>query len=263
MPAHRGEKNMTMKTDDQTYKEQFDLLTINTNEYEPCILFLEQIILPKLPQQNRFLDIGAGRGTITKALSPKFKQTIIVEPNTIFFKGISNWATEIGVKLDGFNADWFDVDFSDSDIDLTMISHVLYYVPVEKRLQFVRKAYDTLKPGGYLVILLASATSGSHHLWRHLLPKADYHSIPFIESVLADLRLEGYRDMTLTILDSEIKVKTLNEMHQLIDFLVVEKMVFDNETNIRKRNQYIDNYLTSDSGFTINDSFGVLSVCKS
>nr|VFJ89532.1 MAG: Methyltransferase domain-containing protein [Candidatus Kentron sp. LFY] len=158
-----------MKTDDRTYKEQFDLLTVNTNEYEQCISFIEQKILPTLPRQNCFLDIGAGRGSITKALSPKFNKTIIVEPNTFFFKEVIDWATETGVKMDGFNADWFSVDFPDSDIDLTMISYVLHYIPVERRFQFVRKAYDTLKPGGYLVILLASATSGSHHLWRHLL----------------------------------------------------------------------------------------------
>nr|VFK19675.1 MAG: Methyltransferase domain-containing protein [Candidatus Kentron sp. LPFa] len=254
---------MSMKTDDRTYKEQFDLLTANTNEYEQGIPFIEQTILPALPQQNRFLDIGAGRGSITKALSPNFNQTTIVEPNTLFFKGVSNWATETGVKMDGFNADWFNVDFPSSDIDLTMISHVLYYIPVEKRFQFVRKAYDTLNPGGYLVILLASVTSGSHHLWRHLLPMADYHSIPSIESVLADLRLEGYRDMALILFDSEIKVKTRNEIQELIDFLVVEKMIFDNEEDIRKRDRYIDDYLTSDSGFAINDSFGVLSIRKS
>nr|VFJ89535.1 MAG: hypothetical protein BECKLFY1418B_GA0070995_10165 [Candidatus Kentron sp. LFY]VFJ94022.1 MAG: hypothetical protein BECKLFY1418A_GA0070994_103620 [Candidatus Kentron sp. LFY] len=69
--------------------------------------------------------------------------------------------------------------------------------------------------------------------------------------------------MVLTIFDSEIKVKTLDEIQQLIDFLVVEKMVFDNEEGIRKRDRYIDDYLTSDSGFAINDSFGVLSIRKS
>ncbi|MDQ7026592.1 MAG: class I SAM-dependent methyltransferase [Anaerolineae bacterium] len=247
---------------DQTYKEQFDLLTFHTDEYKQSIPFIETTLLPKLPQQGHFLDVGAGRGTISMPMSRHFDHTTIVEPNTVYFQEVLDWAKGVGVSLDGHNGDWLEIDSSPIQADLAVLSHVLYFVPYANRSQFVRKAYNCVKRGGYMVIILISATSGINHLYRTLLAPQDYKEMPSIESVVVDLRAEGYDNMHLTMFDADIHLPTVEEMHELMDFLVVDKVAFDNDDMLAKRDQYIRDYLEKESSYNINSNIGVLSIYK-
>lgn len=250
-----------MVKQDDLYKEQFDLLSFSTNEYEQSVAFIRQAILPNLQSKKHFLDVGAGSGNLSKPLAPLFQQTTIVEPNSFYYGELMEWSSANGIQMAGYNGDWLDYSL-DATVDLAVLAHVLYFVAPEKRSEFIRKAYDRVKPGGYMIIILISATSGIMHLYRGLLSVTDYRDMPSIEATVVDLHAHGYDSMHLDLFDAEIQLPSRQGLLQLIDFVVVEKVDFSQEPNRAKRDAYIDTYLSNDGAYSINSNIGVLSICK-
>lgn len=250
-----------MTRQDNIYKDQFDLLSYSTNEYKQSVKYIRTQILPLLSSTDYLLDIGAGSGNLSKPLSQEFHHTTIVEPNTLYFSELHNWASENNINLDGYNGDWLNYEF-EKLVDLVAIAHVLYFVPPANRTEFIRKAYACVKPGGYLLIILISVTSGITHLYRSLLSEHDYRNMPSIEGVAVNLHAQGYNNLHLQLFDAQINLANLPSVHHLIDFLVIEKVQFDTESNLEKRDRYIDTFLRNDSGLAINSNIGVLSVRK-
>jgi hypothetical protein len=63
-----------------------------------------------------------------------------------------------------------------------------------------------------------------------------------------------------TLFDADIHLPTLEEMYELIDFLVAGKIVFDTDEKIQKREAYINDYLKTDTDYSINSNIGVLAI---
>jgi hypothetical protein len=247
--------------DDNLYKEQFDLLSYSTTEYEQSVPFIERTLIPQLSERKSLLDIGAGSGNFSKPLSPLFEQTTIIEPNSMYFEELLQWGKSEGQSLAGYNGNWLDYDFQ-GKANLAVMSHVLYFVPSVQRKAFIQKAYASVKGGGFLVIILISATSGISHLYRGLLSPKDYAEMPSIESVLVDMHAQGYEHMHLTLFDAVIDIPNKASMDYLIDFLVLGKLAFDNEEAIGRRDAYIEQYLQNGEAYTINSNIGLLILRK-
>jgi SAM-dependent methyltransferase len=247
--------------DDSLYKEQFDLLSYSTSEYEQSVPFIERTLITQLPERKVLLDIGAGSGNFTKPLSSLFEQTKLIEPNTMYFEELLDWGKAEDQSIEGYNGDWLDYDLQGA-ANLAIMSHVLYFVPSAKRKAFIEKAYTSVKEGGFLVIILISATSGISHLYRGLLSPEDYAEMPSIESVLVDMHAQGYEHMHLTLFDAVIDIPNKASMDYLIDFLVIGKIAFDNEVAIKRRDSYIEAYLQTEEAYTINSNIGLLVLRK-
>lgn len=114
-----------------------------------------------------------------------------------------------------------------------------------------------------MIIILISATSGIMHLYRSLMPAAQYRAMPSIEATVVDLHTRDYDSMHLDLFDAKIQLPSRQEVVQLIDFVVVEKVDFTDEQQRAKREDYIDTYLKNGSAYSINSNIGILSIHKS
>lgn len=252
---------MMTHTDDKIYKEQFDLLSYSTSEYEQSVPYIEANLLPKLTERKNFLDIGAGSGNFSKPFAPLFAQTTIIEPNQDYFEELLQWGAAENLALDGYNGDWLDFDYQ-GKANLVVMSHVLYFVPSQKRKAFIEKAYASVQSGGYLVIILISATSGISHLYRNLLAPSDFAEMPSIEQVVVQMQADGYENMQLRSFDAEIDIPNKASMDYLIDFLVVGKLHFDTAEAQARRDAYIQSYLQNGAAYRINSNIGLLILRK-
>lgn len=246
-------------SEDNTYKEQFDLLSYSTNEYEQSVSFIQESILPHLPSRQHFLDIGAGSGNLTKPLAPAFQQSSFVEPNQMYYEELLQWGNSNGQALAGYHGDWLDYDFQ-GQADLVVMSHVLYFVPQAKRSAFIKKAYASVKDGGYLIITVISATSGISHLYRGLLAPEVYATMPSIEDTLVKMHAEGYEQMRLKLFDAVIQIPNKASMDYLIDFLIMENIT--SPKAMQERDAYIERYLQNDTAYSINSNIGLLILKK-
>lgn len=125
-PNHFGQGSSPLLSDsDETYAQEFLHFVGNTNQKSSLIEHLMAKVIPTCRSHNTYLDIGAGEGTITSAISPTFQQTIAIEPNEVFarmlnLRGIYTHTTKF--------EDWRPI----VDADFVLLSHVSYYFAVEQ-----------------------------------------------------------------------------------------------------------------------------------
>lgn len=243
------------------YKEQFDLLSFHTTEYDDMRDFLRTEIFPKLPAMEHFLDIGAGRGNYARPFSQEFEQTTIVEPNEVFCEEILAWAAQNRSSIESHNGEWQSVDFR-AKVDLILMSHMLYYVPKKERMAFIRKAYNQLKPGGYLLIVLNSEDCGIRKVYEAFYPEDLYEAMPYGEEIAAMMRGEGYPDVEEQLFPAEITVPTMEDLYSLIDFLLLRKIPFDTEEMIMRRQKFIEDNLIRNGDLVVDSEGTIVTVKK-
>jgi SAM-dependent methyltransferase len=243
------------------YKEQFDILSSGSTEYPYLINHFRTEIFPTLRKKERFLDIGCGRGNLARPLSADFDQTTVIEMNPIYYDEVLEWGKANGRNINGYNGDWAHVDL-DAEVDFALMSHMLYYVdPPSVRPAFIRKAYDLVRPGGMLVIILNAEVCGIRHVYQAFFPQKDYDDMPSGPGIAAILRAEGYPNVEEITYPAIIETPTKEAMGLLVDFMLLRLVSFDTEEKIAKRSQYIDEYLTRGEKF-IMDSEGTMVVLR-
>jgi SAM-dependent methyltransferase len=113
----------------------------------------------------RYLDVGAGPGLITAAISHHFSVTHVVEPNPSvkFLENYHSHGWEVTPRA------FQQVTFpDDTAFDFVLCSHMLYHVPIPEWSAFVQKAYKLLRPGGVLLLLLNGPRGPWHALMESL-----------------------------------------------------------------------------------------------
>jgi SAM-dependent methyltransferase len=243
------------------FKQQFDLLSTHTPEYEFTVPYIVEHVVNHLPQREHFIDIGAGRGNLSKPLSKHFRESSIVEPNKLYYQEVLAWAANHKVAVIGYNETWLNVDFEGKYGDLFLMSHVLYYVPTDYWLTFINKAYEALNPDGCIVIILNSLTNDVTRLYKEFLQPHEWWEIASAEAVGAMLRREGYFLEGMKF-KSNIYADTAEEIHQLIDFLLLGRAKFDNATINQRRESYAEAHLKKGSGYVIHADAGLIIVKK-
>ena len=84
-PNRFGQGSSPLLSDsDETYAKEFLHFVGNTNQKSNLIEHLMATVIPTCRSQSMFLDIGAGEGTITSAISSEFRQALAIEPNEVF-----------------------------------------------------------------------------------------------------------------------------------------------------------------------------------
>ncbi len=255
------DKSTTVIQDESLlYKHVFDMLSKNTQEYEDFVKFIETKVIPILHHQNDLLDIGAGRGNLTRPLSFYFKQSTIVEPNQAFFDELMEWVRDSNTNVTGYNTTWEDVNI-DTAADLVILAHVLYYVPVENHLEFVRKAYSHLRPGGCMILALNGTQSDIWKLCKQLYSPEEFAKLPYAEQLFENLLRWGFR-VSYHPFNSTIATKTEADTRLMIDFLTLGKVKFDNDDHVSIREAYLKSKLHKGDGYSISSSGGIIVVTK-
>jgi SAM-dependent methyltransferase len=243
------------------FKQQFDLLSTHTPEYEFTVPYIVEHVVNHLPQREHFIDIGAGRGNLSKPLSKHFAESSIIEPNKLYYQEVLEWASNNQVSITGYNETWLNVDLVDKCGDLFLMSHVLYYVPSDYWLTFINKAYELLNPGGRIVIILNSLTNDVTRLYKEFLQPHEWWEIASAEAVGAMLRREGYFLEGMKF-KSNIYADTAEEVYQLIDFLLLGRAKFDNAVINEQREAYAEKHLKHSEGYVIHADAGLIIVKK-
>lgn len=144
------------------YSGLFERFLTLTREKELQARTIGEIIPPS---SRSYLDAGAGNGDLSRRLKPRFQRCVVIEPNVEFHAQLATFADEvIAGSID-------EVNIKDN-FDFILCSHVLGYVPKDRRPDVVAKLFRCLNQNGVLTIVYNSSASDVIRVIQELAPNA-------------------------------------------------------------------------------------------
>ena len=141
-------------TNDSSYLETLHLLLNSSLETEHRYDFFERVITPVIKDCHHFLDVGPGTGELTKLFGKKFNEitAIDVSEKSLGFLKKENFGEN--KKLNKIQQSIVSVELPREHYNVAVISHVLYYIDPTQWVKIIHKLYDSVAPGGMLVVVL-------------------------------------------------------------------------------------------------------------
>lgn len=250
------------KPEDQRFRDEFEPLSTGSDEYAFTIPTIIEKVIKPLAHHEAYLDIGAGHGNLTRHFSKYFKHTVVVEPNAVLFNELLDWAKTNGVSMSGQIAAWTPDVKVEGTFDFAVMSHVLYYIDANERPDFVKRAFDLLKSGGRLVLVtVADRGSEIARLYQTFFTPEYYQQIPFADELYALVQKWGYKATHIPF-HSDIRTATKPEMFDVMSFLLLQRVNFDDPTTAAQQDAFVDQYLTRESDFSIASPGGIITLYK-
>ncbi len=123
--------------------------------------FLNDYIMPNIAtvanDDLSLLEIGPNSGKFTQLISHWFSHMTLVENDADAFNllkkvDLRSQITKKPYTINLVNEDFTNVDFGESQFNLELLRHVIYYVPPSEWLNTMDKLYSSLFKGGSMII---------------------------------------------------------------------------------------------------------------
>ncbi len=180
------------------YNEAYgELIARASRTLEPVLLDIVDKLIPE-DQLYRLLEVGCGSGIYIKRACER--NTLLTAVGLEVQKSVADFAKE-NIKTWNFE-DRISIENTDirkyessSDFDMVTFYNLIYYFPVEERVELLKDLGEFLKPGGELI--LTSMCRGKDpslslmNLWTSMTD--GYGSLPHPNQIWSQLKKAGYR----------------------------------------------------------------------
>lgn len=136
--------------DEAHYLESIEILFLSTMETKNREIFIKKMILPKIENKRKMLDIGPGDGSMLKTLASEFESISIIDNNEEI---INNIAASFSNVEEIINCDFNKLMPGHQKYDLILMSHILYYLNPSVLKNLIVNIYNMLSPNGILLII--------------------------------------------------------------------------------------------------------------
>ncbi|GGS99995.1 MULTISPECIES: methyltransferase domain-containing protein [Streptomyces] len=150
-----------LRTDEDAYHDAFLRFLAGSDEKAVTHAYLDEVVAG-LPARRVFLDVGPADGTTTRHVGRSFRHTVCVEPSAPMRRALARTCPDALVLPDPV----LDAD-PGTNVDLALLSHVLYYLPREDWAKTVRHVLRWVEPGGTLLVVLQSPENACMRMVRH------------------------------------------------------------------------------------------------
>lgn len=130
------------------YHDAFAAFLNHTDQKELAIQWLQREVA-RLPQRERFVDVGAGTGKLTAILGESFSQVIAIEPNPTLVDDLRIACPTATVLPTTITAAEFT-----GLADFILCSHVFYYIPRDEWELHLDRLMSWLNIGGVLIVAI-------------------------------------------------------------------------------------------------------------
>jgi len=145
----------------EDYREAFHLFLGHTDQKATARQWLDGMF-GALPYRRRFIDAGAGTGSVTAWLTDSFEHTLALEPNPSLCHELRRACPGIEVREETI------MDATPSEAaDLVLCSHVLYYVDPAQWPAHLERMASWVSGDGELVIVLQSPDTDCMDMLAH------------------------------------------------------------------------------------------------
>lgn len=151
---------------EEHYYKTLKLLHLSTLETQHREEFILNHVLTKIQRKERFLDLGSSRAELAAKTAQDFKEITLVDIDGVSLSAVDDFIFPAARKVHKVEANILSVDLESDKYDLILASHVLYYVPHDRWVNVVLSAYNLLRDGGRLVIII-SGKGGKEAMENH------------------------------------------------------------------------------------------------
>jgi|GEM_PF-3330820 len=241
------------------YTERFDEFkrryTIFTKLSDHKQKALERILANvKECKTKSLLDVGAGDGALSIPLSTKFGKVVAIDKNPVLTEALRRNG------ISAITSRWEDVQLEKS-FDVVLASHFLYYIEPRLRKRAVQKMYESLSPGGKLILIVNKEDDDFHGLLFKVaagLPKPNAIAIMREKEAMEVIRSSVNEEAIIEQIDGRLLVP-MELLHGLCElFLNVEaseyekiKPSVEKEAKAFMRKEGMLDFTISDLMFTI------------
>lgn len=191
------------------YNQVYRILGGHKDNIDALTAVIEDTALPKLKQAHTFLDIGAGNGYLTAAISSHFEHCSVIEPSAEFSTHLATLGFETQTAT-------FQQAVISNQYDYVLCSYVLFNVALNEWPSFLDKLVASIAKGGMGTIIM-TAPRGAHHEMSHSLNSNYKNSTPVIEYLNRN-NIKYSVEHAI----SQHPVETLEEMYTLCRFIFLE-----------------------------------------
>lgn len=206
--------------DDSHYAMTLKLMLHSTEETRHRGAFLIRKILPMLQQKNNLLDIGSGDGQVMSWVGNHFKHVTAINTNKEEIEQLncSKKLLKRNIHLNKIHGSILDKSLPRDFYDLTLLCHVLYYLPRNQWLKTVDLAYNATTNNGIIVIALSGDNLGKAELIKH------YNGVFIDIGTIAKQCIDKFGGENVHIFSSEelITTKDLNAMLHIAGFFLCD-----------------------------------------
>lgn len=155
--------------DELHYAKTLDLFLKSTDETRRLGLFIKRAVFPLLITFDRLLEIGSGSGRLIHWFGNSFKHVTAVDINKKMLDELNKTKRILrnSIQFEKIHASLFNADLKKNSYNLTLLSHVLYYIDRSEWLNAVKLAYNVTCPNGFLLIVMSGNDLGKAALIKH------------------------------------------------------------------------------------------------
>lgn len=175
-------------------------------------------VLPQLSETNIFIDIGAGPGIITRAISKFFDQTVVVEPLPDF----QAYYQSLGMTV--IRAP-YPAQSARLRADFILAAHLLYHIPLENWGMIIKQMVQQLEPGGILMIVLTAPRGNWHNLCLQLNP--EYPHSGYLSDCLHSLKMPFTQQESTVVYTTQ----SVDEMAEICRYVLDKDCLVDSPTS--------------------------------
>ena len=198
--------------DSAHYEQVFALLLRQSDEKQQAIRWLDHCVA-ELPSRQRFVDAGAGTGTVTAALQKRFAHTLAIEPNVRFHASLRATCPQAEVMPCSIQEALVPAESA----DFILCAHVFYYIAAAKWSATLERLMGWLAPGGSLVLVLTHPDAGTMAVRQHF----------YAQRVDIGEWAQGWHkqhkewcDLTIATIPSHIWAASFAEAYDLTEFML-------------------------------------------
>lgn len=202
------------------YKNVLDLMLRSTEETRHRGIFFYRKILPLLKFKNSLLDIGPGDGQITSWVGNKFLKVTAVDINKEIIVSLNTNKKILRnkIQLNKTHGSIFNSVLSKNAYDLSLLSHVLYYIEKSSWVKAIERVYSATTNNGIVVIALSGDKNGKADLIKH------FNGEPlYIDDLALDCATNfGFENVEMYSSKEVIITKTLAAMLHIAGFFLCD-----------------------------------------
>lgn len=145
------------------YHRAFQAFLDHTDQKDKAMAWLNREV-ESLPSRSVGIDAGAGSGTLTRWLAPRFESVVAIEPNPSLVAELRRACPDALVIPDVITA-----ASPSSQADFVLCSHVFYYVPRAEWGPTLTTMKSWLAPGGVLTVALQNPGTDCMRMVDHFI----------------------------------------------------------------------------------------------